>query len=558
MPALLKDPEGLARVHRAKLPGVADEHDAGNPERAGDAKEPLHLHRADHRRLVDREHRARIRLAAPGKARGVRKVGEPREEPLERPARDPGLSFEHADRARRWREALPCREAREPRRLAEHRRLARAGMALNPDEPVPREREQPERRPLPVGEPRRAKHRLDPCRLADRAHNAPARPHHLADPALGPDRPSGHERAVRPPALRLEELALAAKARDRAVDLVEGVPPRRVPERERLELGLGEDRRSLLDVGRGKGHRLEHAALGLGRERPGSAAPRTAAGAGHLARGAPGDGPLFASRTRRLPGGERRERRSPAPRPELAPGKGRPLHPHPWRRPARRRVDRPRRAERCLVEHETDFARRRPPPRNQLVERNLLLGGPGPQGRLLRELRGVRQTVRRERLEDLPAPARVRFEVRPFEPRNLEPRIPPHQGGHDRVAERLDPPCERIAVDRADELLASAKARRLKAPPLPTRVPRHVEDHAVRVHLRLEVAVGQVPESRDEHPVGPYPGPLARRGVVAARLEHRALEPLERFADRLVVHPKEAARRRRRAQRSRATSEART
>ena len=89
-PGPLEHAEGLARVHRAKLPRVADEHHARDVELPRDAKERLHLHGANHRRLVDGEHGACVRLPAPGEALGVGQAVKAGEEPLERAGLDTG------------------------------------------------------------------------------------------------------------------------------------------------------------------------------------------------------------------------------------------------------------------------------------------------------------------------------------------------------------------------------------------------------------------------------------------------------------------------------------
>ena len=94
----LEYPEGLARVHRAELPRVAEEHHAGDLELLRNPKERLHLHGANHRRLVDGEHGAGKRLAAPGEAFGVGEVVESGEEPLKRPGLDAGALRERPDR----------------------------------------------------------------------------------------------------------------------------------------------------------------------------------------------------------------------------------------------------------------------------------------------------------------------------------------------------------------------------------------------------------------------------------------------------------------------------
>ena len=99
-PGALEHSEGLAGIDRAELPCVADEHHAGDVELPRDAKERLHLHGADHRRLVDGEHGACVRLAAPGEALGVGQVVEAGEEPLERAGLDAGAARERPDRGR--------------------------------------------------------------------------------------------------------------------------------------------------------------------------------------------------------------------------------------------------------------------------------------------------------------------------------------------------------------------------------------------------------------------------------------------------------------------------
>ena len=96
-PRLLEHPERLAGVHRLELPCVAEEHDAGDLELLRNPKERLHLHRANHRRLVDGEHGACERLPAPGEALGVGEVVESGEKPLERARLDAGAPSERPD-----------------------------------------------------------------------------------------------------------------------------------------------------------------------------------------------------------------------------------------------------------------------------------------------------------------------------------------------------------------------------------------------------------------------------------------------------------------------------
>ena len=79
---LLQDPERLARIDGAKLPGVSREDDAGDAERFRDAQERLHLHCPDHRGLIDREHRARVVPARPVEAGRIGEVPVTQQKPL--------------------------------------------------------------------------------------------------------------------------------------------------------------------------------------------------------------------------------------------------------------------------------------------------------------------------------------------------------------------------------------------------------------------------------------------------------------------------------------------
>lgn len=101
--------------------------------------------------------------------------------------------------------------------------------------------------------------------------------------------------------------------------------------------------------------------------------------------------------------------------------------------------------------------------------------------------------------------------------------------------------CELVAEERADEPVITAKESDFDAaPPLP--VEGHVRDDAVRVELRLVVAVGHVPEGRRHEKGRPDLHRTPERRVPPPGLEGAPLDEADRRADGLVVGAKGAGR----------------
>ena len=109
--------------------------------------------------------------------------------------------------------------------------------------------------------------RLDRPLVGEHASRTASSAHPLEDAPLGANGAVRDEGAVRAPACRFHELPVADEPGNRRINLRERVAPRRMPERERLHLGLGEHRGALLDGGDRPGDRFEHAELGRERER---------------------------------------------------------------------------------------------------------------------------------------------------------------------------------------------------------------------------------------------------------------------------------------------------
>ena len=94
-------------------------------------EERLHLHRPDHRGLIDREHRARVVPARPVEAGRIGEVPVTQEKPLEGPDLDPGLAGKDPYCRRRGRQSHDPASPEHGCRCLQHRGLAGAGMALD-------------------------------------------------------------------------------------------------------------------------------------------------------------------------------------------------------------------------------------------------------------------------------------------------------------------------------------------------------------------------------------------------------------------------------------------
>ena len=259
----LEHPEGLARIDRAELAGVAEQHRAGHTQALGDAKERGHLRGADHRGLVQHQHRAGVVLPRPGEALSLLQRLEAREEGLERAGLDARPLAERAHRGGRRREPVEPGHAGKPGRCAQHRGLARARVPLHPDEPVRGAGDGRHRLALAPGEGDAAREALRYRRSRQRPAYAACAAHRRQQAPLRANRRLGHERALVPPRVnRLDQRPVSDQPRYRRIDLGQRVAPRRSAERERAHLRLGQQRPALVERGHRAAHRLQHPALG--------------------------------------------------------------------------------------------------------------------------------------------------------------------------------------------------------------------------------------------------------------------------------------------------------
>ena len=177
------------------------------------------------------------------------------------------------------------------------------------------------------------------------------------------------------------------------------------------------------------------------------------------------------------------------------------------------------------------------PHRRQLARRGLVLPLPRMQRRRLRGLRVVLPALVRHVVEDVAPARRERLQHRRRVPRKLEARQPAHLGRNQHVAHLPQPPRQIVPVPRPDQTPIALEQRRLHAPPLARRVPRHVGDHRVRMELRVVVAARNVPEGRRHKTVRLHPRTPPGRGVVAPGLKELRLHPVQRRPHRRVVRP---------------------
>ena len=177
------------------------------------------------------------------------------------------------------------------------------------------------------------------------------------------------------------------------------------------------------------------------------------------------------------------------------------------------------------------------PHRRQLARRGLVLTLPRMQRRRLRGLRVVLPALVRHVVEDVAPARRERLQHRRRIPRKLEARQPAHLGRDQHVAHLPQPPRQIVPVPRPDQTPIALEQRRLHAPPLARRVPRHVGDHRMSMELRVVVAARNVPEGRRHKTVRLHPRTPPGRGVVAPGLKKLRLNPVQRRPHRRVVRP---------------------
>ena len=354
---------------------------------------------------------------------------------MQRPRRDAGLAAQHPRRRGRGREPLDPPFAQQRIHLAQHRRLAAAGMALHPDHQVVRQQHRAHRLLLAPGQPAVGEAFLHRVRAPERPALTLPVPHEGEDLPLRPYRPFGYEGAVHAFPLHLDLLAGRDQPLDRGIDLGERIASRRVAQRDRADFGLRDRRPPLLDMRHRARHRLQHPGLRHRRQlgRP------------------PGRGPALARQLRQFGQCGR------APEaPELV---GRQigrrdlhrLHPLPGRG-----VDRPVGPQHAPVAREPHLLRASAPLGNQLGEADLLLGLPRMERRHLRVLRVVGEVVFLQIRQDLRPPPRERVHERSVVAGELEPRHPSDHPRRHRHAERLKPPGELVPVIRPRSAFPSA------------------------------------------------------------------------------------------------------
>ena len=228
MPGVLQQAEGLAGLHRAQLPTVADQRQPCHVGLRRDPRQRPHLHRADHRRLVQDQHGAAqgftgfFRLLRRGDA--VAHVAVACEEPLQGAGRNVGLSRQHMDSAHRRGQADDLTLSRKLSHRANHGRLAGARMALHPHRAVGREQDRACRIALAPVQSGLLQSGLDRSLRRQAMPGVQARAHAGDDVALGIERPVGDEVQARPPCLRLDQVPVALQLGDAGIQRFERVP----------------------------------------------------------------------------------------------------------------------------------------------------------------------------------------------------------------------------------------------------------------------------------------------------------------------------------------------
>ena len=253
-------PERLAGIDRAELAGVAHQHEAGDVEMACNAQQGAHLRRRHHGCLVQHHDRSGKERAQLLKVRtGVFAIGRPatREEPLQRARMDPRFALQHARRGSRRSKADDPPLSGEFADLAQHGGLAGPGAALHADDPLLRQENGPHRVALSLGEIRCRQ----PCRdigvAGQRPGMAEAGLHHGDHRAFRLQGPVGDEGAVGAPQRGVDQVAILHQLSDRLPDPVERMAPRRMRQRQCLELVRRKHRLPLLEAFRRAGDDLQ-------------------------------------------------------------------------------------------------------------------------------------------------------------------------------------------------------------------------------------------------------------------------------------------------------------
>ena len=152
------------------------------------------------------------------------------------------LALQDARRPRLRREPQHRAAARQFPNVAEHRRLAGPRPALHAHDTVARQQHRPHRFLLARRQAGARQVRRHLAGAGQRLPRAETRLHRRDHPPLRLQRPVGHVRPVRTPQLRLHQVAVPHHPCHRLADLAERVPPRRMAQRQRLELALREQR----------------------------------------------------------------------------------------------------------------------------------------------------------------------------------------------------------------------------------------------------------------------------------------------------------------------------
>ena len=244
---LLQQTERLARLHRAQLQAVPNQHQRGNPERLQDALQVAHLHRPHHRGLVDHHDRIPEGLAGPGdlllRSRPLGDVRVAGQQPLQGGGADATLHRENP-RRRRGRGETEHPFARERRHLVQHPRLARPRETLHRHRRVLRQQHQPRGFLLAVRQGRSCEAPVDRLFRCERPRGADALPHAADHLLLGRQRPPRGQRAL----ARLDQVAVPLQVGDLGFQLAVRVTARLAAQRRRQKVGLPEHRVALLQV----------------------------------------------------------------------------------------------------------------------------------------------------------------------------------------------------------------------------------------------------------------------------------------------------------------------
>ncbi len=254
-PRPLQLEKGLPRLHRPKLARVAHQHQPGHAKPVRDPHQRAHPVGRHQRGLVQHHHGAAEHLLQPVLRPVVtERRAAARQKPLQGAHVHARLALQDARRPRLRREPQHRAVARELPDVAEHRRLAGPRPALHAHDTVARQQHRPHRFLLARRQAGARQVRRHLVGAGQRLPRTETRLHRRDHPPLRLQRPVGHVRPVRTPQLRFHQVAVPDHPCHRLADLAERVPPRRMAQRQRLELALREHRIALLETA----HRATH------------------------------------------------------------------------------------------------------------------------------------------------------------------------------------------------------------------------------------------------------------------------------------------------------------